>query len=32
VIRTNGEELKVQALQGGQPFEVNQCPVTCSTP
>jgi competence protein ComEC len=32
VIRTNGEELKVQALQGGHPFEVNQCPITCSTP
>jgi beta-lactamase superfamily II metal-dependent hydrolase len=32
VIRTNGAELKVQALQGGHPFEVNQCPITCSTP
>jgi hypothetical protein len=32
VIRTNGEELKIHALQGGQPFEVKQCPVICSTP
>ena len=32
LIHTNGEELKVQALQGGEPFEVNKCPVSCSNP
>jgi competence protein ComEC len=30
VIRSNGEELQVQALEGGKPYEVVQCPVTCS--
>jgi competence protein ComEC len=32
MIQTNGEELKVNALEGGRPFEVNKCPITCSAP